>query len=109
MLFTGATISSGRVTTATAGVVHHWQAGFGYTSADALVIDVVNPPQSFVKGIGVRQDGSVCATTSTAGTDTFVEGVRVTSAGLLVVESAAPANVTSGNPVTATGALAISP
>ena|SRR6187549_4231807 len=107
MLFTGAIISGGRVTTATAGVVHHWQAGFGYTSVDALVLDIVNPPQSFVKGVGVRTDGSVCATTATTGSDTFIEGVRVTAAGLLVVESAAPTNATSGNPVTATGALAI--
>lgn len=109
MLFTGAVRASDRVTTATAGVVHHFTAGFGYTAADALVLDIVNPPQSFVKGIGVRTDGSVCATTTTAGGDTFIEGVRVSAAGLLVVESAAPTNFASGNPVTATGALAISP
>jgi hypothetical protein len=109
VLFTGAVVTADRVTTATAGAVDHFTAGFGYTIANALVLDVVNPPQSFVKGIGVRTDGSVCATTTTAGSDTFIEGVRVTAAGLLVVESAAPTNITSGNPVTASGALAISP
>lgn len=109
MLFTGAVITADRVTTATAGVVDHFVAGFGYNAANALVLDIVNPPQSFVKGIGVRTDGSVCATTTTGGSDTFIEGVRVSALGLLVVESAAPTNITSGNPVTATGALAISP
>lgn len=107
MLFTGAVVTGGRVTTATAGVVHHYTAGFGYTSADALVLDIVNPPQSFIKEVGVRSDGSVCATTTTSGSDTYSEGVRISAAGLLVVESAASTGVTSGNPVTATGALAI--
>ncbi len=109
MLFTGSKQTSGRVVTNAAGAVDHVVAGFAYTATDELVIDTANAPQNFVKGVGIRNTGAVCTTTSTAGTDTWSEGVRVAADGRLVVESAAPANVTSGNPVTATGALAITP
>ncbi len=109
MLFTGGRYSSDRLVTNAAGAVDHVVAGFAYTATDELVIDTANAPQNFVKGVGIRNTGAVCTTTSTAGTDTWSEGVRIAADGRLVVESAAPANVTSGNPVTATGALAITP
>lgn len=109
MLFTGGTYSSDRLVVNSAGAVDHVVAGFAYTASNELVTDTANDPQNWIKGIGVRNTGAVCTTTSTAGTDTYIEGVRVSAAGKLVVESAAPANFASGNPVTATGALAITP
>lgn len=107
MLFTGSNQTSGRVNVAVAGTVASFQAGFGYDSTGDLVLNTADAPQSFVKGIGVRSDGSVCATTTTGGTDTYIEGVRVTAAGKLVYENAASQHFTSGNPCRTTGALAV--
>ncbi len=109
MLFTGGRYTTSRLVTNAAGVVDHIVAGFAYTATDELVIDTANAPQNFVKGIGIRNTGAVCTTTSTGGSDTYIEGVRVAANGRLVVESADPTNFASGNPVTATGALAITP
>lgn len=106
MLFTGAALSAAdRVRIADGGVVDHINSGFAYTSSNQLVTDSVNSPQNFVKGIGIRNTGAVCTTTSTAGT-AAVEGVRVSDVGKLVIEDAAMQNMTSGNPVRTTGALA---
>ncbi len=107
MLFTGAALSAAdRVRIADGGVVDHAQSGFVYTSSNQLVTDSANAPQNAIKGIGIRNTGAVCTTTTTAGTDTWIEGVRVDSTGKLVIADDVPANITSGNPVTATGALA---
>jgi hypothetical protein len=106
MLFTGAALSSDRVRIAAGGAVHHINSGFAYTSTDQLVTDASNAPQNFIKGVGIRNTGAVCTTTSTAGTDTWIEGVRVTNAGRVVIADAAPQAYTSGNPVRTTGALA---
>lgn len=109
MLFTGGKYTSERLVVSAGGVVDHIVAGFAYTATDELVTETVAAPQNWIKGIGIRNTGAVCTTTTTAGTDTWIEGVRVTAAGKLVVASSAPNNTTSGNPVTATGALAITP
>jgi hypothetical protein len=109
VLFTGSKRSAGRVVVNAAGAVDHVVAGFAYTATDELVTDAVNAPQNWIKGVGIRNTGAVCTTTSTSGTDVYLEGVRCSTAGKLVVESAAPAGTASGNPVTATGALAITP
>jgi hypothetical protein len=106
MLFTGAALDSGRVTAADGGVVHHREAGFAYTSSDELVIDTSNDPQNVIKGIGIRNTGAVCATTTTTGTR-VVEGVRISDAGKLVIADAAGQAVTSGNPIRTNGALAV--
>lgn len=109
MLFTGGTYTSQRLVVNSAGAVDHRVAGFAYTATDELVTETVADPQTFIKGIGIRDTGAVCTTTSTSSDDVYIEGVRVSAAGKLVVESAAPTATTSGNPVTATGALAITP
>ena len=106
MLFTGAALSSDRVRIADGGAVHHINSGFAYTQTDQLVTDASNAPQNFIKGVGIRDTGAVCTTTSTAGTGTWIEGVRVTNAGRVVIADAAPQAYTSGNPVRTTGALA---
>lgn len=106
MLFTGAALDSGRVTVADGGAVDHIVAGFAYTSADELVIDTSNDPQNVIKGIGVRNTGAVCATTTTTGSGA-VEGVRISDAGKLVYADAASQAVTSGNPIRTNGALAV--
>ncbi len=106
MLFTGAALDSGRVTVADGGAVDHVVAGFAYTASDELVIDTSNAPQNFIKGVGIRNTGAVCATTTTTGT-TVVEGVRLSPTGQVVYADAAPQAVTSGNPIRTNGALAV--
>jgi hypothetical protein len=107
MLFTGAALSAAdRVRIADGGVVHHREAGFAYTSTNQLVTDSSNAAQSWIKGVGIRNTGAVCTTTTTGGTDTWSEGVRITAAGKLVIADAAPQSTTNGNPVRTTGALA---
>lgn len=105
MLFTGAAIESGRVKVEAGGAVDHITAGFAYTSDDALVLDTSNAPQNFIKGVGIRNTGAVCATTTTTGT-TVAEGVRLSPTGQLVYADAAAQQVTSGNPTRTNGALA---
>lgn len=107
MLFPGVVITSARVTAEDGGVITHINGGFAFTANSEIVLDTVNAPQVFIKGIGCRNTGAVCATTTTAGTDVFIEGVRVSAAGKLVIEDAASTHTTSGNPCTATGALAV--
>ena len=109
MLFTGGTQVGDRVVVSPGGVVDHIHAGFAYTAANELVTDAVNPVENVIKGVGIRNTGAVCTTVATAGSDTFSEGVRIEASGKLVVESNPPANFASGNPVTASGALAITP
>ncbi len=106
MLFTGAGQTSGRVRVAVGGVIHHREAGFAYTATDQLVLDTSNAPQNFIKGVGIRNTGAVCATTTTTGT-TVVEGVRLSPTGQLVYADAASQAVTSGNPIRTNGALAV--
>ncbi len=107
MLFTGAALSAAdRVRIANGGVVDHITAGFAYTSTNQLVTAASGTPQNFIKGIGIRNTGAVCTTTSTTGTDVWIEGVRVSATGLLVIADAVPQAYTSGNPVRTTGALA---
>ena len=105
-LFTGAILSSGRVAVAVAGVVDHIVAGFAYTADDELVLDTSNDPQNVIKGIGIRNTGAVCATTTTTGT-AVVNGVRISNAGKLVYADAASEAVTCGNPIRTTGVLAV--
>ncbi len=107
MLFPAVSLSAAdRVRIADGGVVHHINGAFAYTSTDQLVTDSVNSPQNFIKGVGIRNTGAVCTTTATNASDTWIEGVRVDSAGRLVIADAAPQAYTSGNPVRTTGALA---
>jgi hypothetical protein len=107
MLFTGAALSAtDRVRIADGGAVDHRVAGFSFTSSDQLVTDSSNAVQQTIKGIGTRTTGAVCTTTTTSGTDVWIEGVRVDSTGKLVIADAAPQTYTSGNPIRTTGALA---
>jgi hypothetical protein len=106
VLFTGAKRTADRLNVAVAGTVVSFHAGFGYDATGNLVLDTASAPAAFVKGIGVTTAGAVTATTSTAATDTFSEGVRIAANGQLVYALASPTNFASGNPVTATGALA---
>ena len=107
MLFPGSTQTAGRTTADVGGTVAAFAGGFGYDAGGQLVLNTADAPQAFVKGIGVRTDGAVCATTSTDNSDTYIEGVRVTAAGKLVYEDAAVQHFTSGNGCRSTGALAV--
>lgn len=106
MLFPGSTQTAGRTHAALGGTVTAIAGGFGYNSSGRLVFNTDDAPQSFIKGIGVRTDGAVCATTSTDDSDTYIEGVRVTAAGKLVYAEGAVQHFTSGNGCRTTGALA---
>ncbi len=107
MLFPGVVFTSDRVTAEVAGVIDHITGGFAFTALSEVVLEVVAAPQVFIKGIGCRNTGAVCATTTTDVSDVYIEGVRVTTAGALVYADAAPDHTTSGNPCTSTGALAV--
>ena len=107
MLFPGVVFTSDRVTAEIAGVITVINGGFAFTALGEIVLEVVAAPQVFIKGIGCRNTGAVCATTTTDVSDVYIEGVRVTTAGKLVYADAAPDHTNSGNPCTSTGALAV--
>lgn len=107
MLFPGSTQTAGRTHAVVGGTVAAFAGGFGYNSSGRLVLNTDDAPQAFVKGIGVRTDGAVCATTSTDDADTYIEGIRVSATGKLVYADDAMQHFTSGNGCRSTGALAV--
>ncbi len=83
--------------------------GFGFTTAGALAIDTDAPTGSaYNKGFRVNPStGAVYGTTSTAGSDTWHEGIRRSASGQLVYEAGSPTAFTSRNPITTNGVFAI--
>lgn len=74
----------------------------------ALDTTVVPVPISFTKGIAQNASGAAFAIVATQqATDTFVEGIRVSALGQIVVESADAAAFASGNPITAAGNFSV--
>lgn len=82
--------------------------GVGFIGGN-LALDTNAPtPISFTKGIAQNASGAFFAIVGThLATDTFVEGIRVSALGQIVVESADAAGFASGNPITATGNFSI--
>jgi hypothetical protein len=83
--------------------------GFGFIGAN-LAIDTNEPgtPVSFTKGIAQNSSGAAFAIIATQlPTDTFVEGIRVSALGQIVIESADAAGFASGNPITAAGNFSV--
>lgn len=107
-LFYTASKTSGRVNTS-GSAPQGINAGVGYRSDGSVCTADLGTVDAIIGGIGVSSAGVVATTTSTTGTDTYIQGVRVSAAGRVVVESAAPVGVVNGNPITASGALAITP
>lgn len=111
MLAPGCTFSSGRVTvTAGAGTVPDFRGpgGIGFMNNGSLAIDTNAPAgTSFIKGFRISAAGALYGTTTPSGTDVWIEGIRVSSLGQIVYESAAAAGYASGNPVTSNGRFAV--
>lgn len=110
MFAPGMKFTSGRVdTTIGAGTAADFiNEGIGFMNNGDLAIDTDAPSGSnFKGGIRLNSTGAVYGTTSTAGTDVYVEGLRVSSSGQLVYESAAATSYFNGNPYTSNGRFAV--
>lgn len=83
--------------------------GFGFMNNGNLALDttVVPAPVSFTKGIAQNATGAAFAVVGQLATDVFVEGIRVSVLGQIVIESADAATFANGNPVTAAGNFAV--
>lgn len=110
MLVPGLTFGAGSRCAATIGVATAATSinqGFGFIGAN-LAIDTDAPAGStFVKGFRLNATGALYGTTAQAGTDQWVEGIRVSASGQIVYESADAVIFASGNPVTANGNFSV--
>lgn len=108
-LVPGLEISSDRVdvTVAAGADPDFFNQGVGFFNDGTLAIDSNAPSGSnYRNGIRQNANGAFYGTTSTAGTDVYVSGLRVSAAGQLVYAVAATQNYVNGNPIRTTGALA---
>ncbi len=108
MLVPGLLFSLGRVAiTAGAGQVPDFiNQGVGFMNDGSLAVDTDAPSSpAFDGGIAVSSAGAVHGTTTTAGTDVYIQGLRVSAVGQLVYEAADPAGYTNGNPFTTAGSF----
>jgi hypothetical protein len=85
--------------------------GVGFMANGNLALDTTASapsPTSFTKGIAQNASGAFFAIVATQlPTDTFVEGIRVSILGQIVIESADAAGFASGNPITAAGNFSV--
>jgi len=111
MLAPGMTINSNGRITATIGAAtdpDFFNEGVGYMSNGELAIDTDAPAGSnYTSGIRQSALGAFYGTTSTAATDVWIGGIRVSAAGQLVYELANGTQYVNGNPLTANGRLAL--
>jgi hypothetical protein len=81
--------------------------GFAFGANGRLCISTAAPAgTNYIKGIRTTTAGIIYGTTSTAGTDQYVGGLRVATSGALVYAIAAATAAVGGDPTTSTGALA---
>jgi leucyl aminopeptidase (aminopeptidase T) len=110
MLVPGMPFSSSRVdiTAGAAQAPDFFNQGFGFMNDGTLAVDTNVPAGSnFTKGIRQSAAGAVYGTTTAAGTDLWLEGIRITTLGQIVYESAAATGFASGNPITSNGRFAV--
>lgn len=111
MLVPGLTFGAGARVAATIGAAtapNFQNQGFGFMTGGNLAIDTNAPAGGiFYKGFALSVAGALYGTTVQAGTDAWIEGIRVSSIGQIVYQSADAVNFASGNPVTATGSFAV--
>jgi hypothetical protein len=82
--------------------------GIGRMNDGSLAIDTAAPSGSnYSRGFRLNSSGAIFGTTATAGTDQWIEGLRVSSLGQLVYEVAASTSFVNGNPLTANGRFAV--
>lgn len=109
MFAPGSVFSSGRVDiTASAGNVPSFlNQGVGFEADGSLCVDTDAPSgDNYKAGIRLSSAGAVYGTTSTAGSDVWVEGIRVSALGQLIYEAAAATAFQNGNPQTSNGRFA---
>lgn len=110
MLVPGVIFSSGRVdiTSGAAQTPDFINQGFGFMNDGTLAVDTNAPSGgAFYKGFAMSSSGAVFGTTARSGTDVFHEGIRRTTTGQLVFESAAATNYSSRNPTTSNDAFGV--
>jgi hypothetical protein len=111
MLTPGLTFGTGARVAATigAGTTPDFSSGgFGFMNGGNLAIDTNAPSGAiYEKGLRLSAVGALYGTTTQSGTDAWIEGIRISSLGQIVYESANAANFASGNPVTAAGNFAV--
>lgn len=84
------------------------QGGIGFDAAGNVLIDTNAVAGTKVdQGIAVNATNCLYGTTTAAGTDFFVNGLRLSATGQLVYAQANPALVSNGNPLSATGAMCV--
>ncbi len=111
MLAPGMTISAGNSVNATIGAATaptFFNQGVGFMANGDIAIDTDAPSGSIYRN-GIRQSalGAFYGTTSTAGSDVWIGGLRVSAAGQLVYEVADGTQTVNGNPLTANGVFAV--
>ncbi len=111
MLAPGVTINSNGRIEATIGAATNpsfFNEGVGFMANGELAIDT-DAPAGDIYRAGIRQSalGAFYGTTSTAGTDIWIGGLRVSVSGQLVYEVANGVDYVNGNPLTSNGRLAV--
>lgn len=111
MLAPGMTIDASGSVNATIGAAtdpDFFNEGVGFMTNGDLAIDTDSPTGSIYRA-GIRQSalGAFYGTTSTAGTDVYIGGLRVSAAGQLVYEVANGTQYVNGNPLTANARFAV--
>jgi len=110
MLVPGVVFTSGRVdiTTGAGQTPDFFNQGFGFMNDGSLAVDTdAAAGSNYTKGIRQSAAGAIYGTTSTNATDVWLEGIRISSTGVLVYESAAATSYSSRNPITAAGNFAV--
>lgn len=110
MLVPGVTFTSGRVdiTTGAGQTPDYFNQGFGFMNDGSLAVDTDAPTgDNYTKGIRQSAAGAIYGTTTTDPSDVHLEGIRLTTGGQLVYESAAATSYSSRNPITAAGNFAV--
>jgi hypothetical protein len=110
MLVPGVVFTSGRVDiTAGAGQTPDFiNQGFGFMNDGSLAVDTNAPADgAFYKGFHMSDSGAVFGTTTRGVTDVYHEGIRRSTGGQIVYESAAASAYSSRNPVTSNNAFGV--
>lgn len=111
MLAPGATLSAAGRLFATIGLAttaDFINGGVGFKANGSVAFDTSAPTgSSFTGGIAQNASGAFYAKTTQAGTDLWVSGLRISTLGQLIIESADAATFSNGNGTTAAGNLAV--
>lgn len=111
MLAPGMTVNaSGRISvTMGAGTVPaFFNEGWGFMANGSLALDTDAPTGDvWQRGFRKSPAGALYANTVTAGSDVYIDGLRVSTGGRLRVEAANGASYVNGTPLTAAGLVAV--